>query len=218
MKIKIDIDFKVGKLIRNYILVDLAVIGAWGFLGPIFPVFVIDRIKGANLATVGFAAALYWIIKSLLQLPIANLLDKIKGERDDFYALVVSLILGSFSALAFLAVRSLAALYFVQIIHAIAFAIYTPAWSGVFSRHLDKERYSFDWSLDSTAIGLASGISGLIGGILAQWFGYNIVFIFTGIFSLSALIFLITVPKLILPPPSTEKSVKILNHRPPAES
>lgn len=216
MKIKIDINFKVSKLIRNYIFVDLAINAAWGFLGPIFPIFIIDKISGATLGTVGLAAAIYLIIKSAVQLPIANFLDKIEGEKDDFYALVVSLILSSFTAFAFLAVRSLTALYLVQAIHAIAFAIYTPAWSGVFSRHLDKSRYSFDWSLDSTAIGFAAGISGLIGGLLANWFGYSVVFILVGIFSLISIIFLITIPKLILPEPVVKKSVGIPDHRPPA--
>ncbi len=199
MKIKINIDIKVGRVVKYFVLCDLFLLLGWGFIDPVFSVFIVDRIAGATLITVGAAAAVYWILKSVIQIPIANYLDRHAGEKDDFVALVGGLLLAGLSGFAFSWVSTTWQLYLVQIVHAVAFALYVPSWSGIFSRHLDRERISFDWSLDSTAAGIAAGVSGLLSGIIASVWGYIAVFILCGILSLAAAFMLMIVPDLIIP-------------------
>lgn len=199
MKIKINVDIKVGRVVKYLVLSDLFLLLGWGFIDPIFSVFIVERIAGATLITVGVAAALYWILKSILQMPIANYLDKTLGEKDDFTALVGGLLLAGFSALSFAWIDNTWELYVVQCVHAVAFALYVPAWSSIFSRHLDKDRISFDWSLDSTVAGVAAGISGLLAGIIAAAWGFVAVFVLAGIFSLVAAFVLMAAPDLVLP-------------------
>jgi len=88
MKIKIDIELKVNNVVKYFVLSDLALMSGWGFISPLFSVFIIEKIAGATIATVGVATALYWVVRSVVQLPIADYLDKTEGERDDFYALI----------------------------------------------------------------------------------------------------------------------------------
>jgi DHA1 family quinolone resistance protein-like MFS transporter len=202
MKIKINVDIKVGRVVKYLVLSDLFLLLGWGFIDPIFSVFIIQKVAGATLITVGIAAALYWILKSILQIPIANYLDKTPGEKDDFTVLVAGLLLAGLSAIAFAFIHRTWELYIVQSVHAIAFAFYIPSWSSIFSRHLDKDRVSFDWSLDSTVAGVAAGVSGLLAGIIAAAWGFVAVFIAAGIFSFVAAIALIMVPDLVLPKPT----------------
>ncbi len=207
MKIKINIDLKVGRVVKYFVLADLALLAGWGLIGPLFSIYVIGKVEGATLITVGLAASIYWILKSILQLPIAKYLDNHVGEGDDFRALIIGLFISSFTALAFILINQTWQLYLVEIIHATAFAFYTPAWSAIFSRHLDKDRVSFDWSLDSTAVGLAAGVSGFFGGVIANWLGFQAVFILAAVFSsISALIFMAT-PDLILPKKTSKEII-----------
>lgn len=214
MKIKIDVSLNVNQVIKTLVLSDLVLMAGWGFISPIFSVFIINKVAGATLATVGITTAIYWLIRSLIQLPIANFLDKRGGEKDDFYALIFSLILAGISAFGYIVVRTVPELYFFQIIQAIAFGIYTPAWSGIFSHHLDERRRSFDYSLDSTAVGISSGVAGLFGGVIAQYFGFQTIFILGGVLSLFAAFAIVTFPKFILPP-KTSAPVEIRDHKPP---
>jgi len=199
MKIKINIDIRVGRIVKYLVLSDLFLLLGWGFIEPIFSVFIVQRIAGATLVTVGMAAALYWILKSLIQMPVANYLDRTPGEKDDFTALLGGLLLAGFSAIAFSWVSKPWELYVVQVVHAVAFALYVPSWSSIFSRHLDRDRVSFDWSLDSTVAGIAAGVSGLLAGIVAERWGYSAVFIAGGVSSFLAAFMLIVVPDLVLP-------------------
>lgn len=213
MKIRVNIDVKVGKLVKYFVLSDLFFLGGWGFIDPVFSVFIVQKIAGATLITLGISAAIYWILKSVVQLPIANYLDRTAGEKDDFMALVGGLLLAGFSAISFALIDKTWELYLVQSIHAIAFAFYAAAWPTIFSRHLDKERISFDWSLDSTTAGIAAGVTGFLGGIVASAFGYVAVFIAAGVLSFVAAFIIMAVPDLILPKP-TQKPVGPMEHAP----
>ncbi|MCL5017047.1 MAG: MFS transporter [Patescibacteria group bacterium] len=215
MKIKIDVTLKVTHIVKTLVLSDLFLMAGWGFISPVFPVFIINKIAGATLTTVGITTAIYWLTRSIIQLPIANFLDRTEGEKDDFYALVGALILAGIAAFGYIAISNVPELYFFQIVQAVAFGIYTPAWSGIFSRHLDEKRKSFDYSLDSTAIGISSGVAGLLGGAIAQHFGFNIIFLSAGLFSLLAAFIVFTFPKLVLPPKTSNEPAEIRDHKPP---
>jgi len=196
---KININLKLNRIVRYFILADLALLSGWGLVSPVFSIFIIEKILGATLISVGIAAAIYWLIKSALQIPIAVFLDRTPSEKDDYLFLIAGLILVSFSAFSFMIIDKVWQLYSVQLIHAIGFAFYIPAWSGIFSRHLDKKHYALDWSLDSAAIGVASGVTALFSGLLVTWFGFNAVFVSAGLLSLVAALVIFSLPDFIFP-------------------
>lgn len=220
MKFPIQIHFHMPKLpsinrvIKFFIIADLTFLAGWGLVDPIFSIFIISKIAGATLVTVGTVAAIYWITKSLFQVPIALFLDKTPGEKDDFYALIIGLLTASLALFSFMAANHISHIYIITIIKAVAFSIYVPAWSAIFSRHLDQERFAFDWALSSTAIGLSMGVAGFIGGWLAKT-SFNLVFLLAGFLALVSALILLLVPNLILPPkkPEAEKPT-VLDHGP----
>lgn len=216
MHIKVNVNVKVGRIVKYLVLSDLFLLLGWGFIEPILSVFIVERIAGATLVTVGIATALYWILKSVLQLPIANWLDRDwpPSEKRDFAALVWGLLIAGFSALAFSVISLPWELYAVQAVHAVAFALYIPSWSSIFSRHLDHDRVSFDWSLDSTVAGFASGVSGLVTGIVAAAWGFVAVFVAGGIFSLVAAFVIIAVPDIIILPKPAAVGVQMKDKTP----
>lgn len=204
MRFSLNINFnfknlKVNRLIRFFVIADLFFWSGWGFVNPIFALFIVNRIAGATIVTVGVASAIYWVTKALFQMPVALYLDKHDGERDDFHALVSGLMLAGFAAISFVLVTNVAGLYFVVFLQALAFGLYTPAWSAIFSRHLDKKNNAFDWSLDQTVVGLALGVTAFVGSALVAIFGFDAIFICASVLSFASAILLLFVPDLILP-------------------
>ncbi|MFA5870555.1 MAG: MFS transporter [Candidatus Paceibacterota bacterium] len=202
MKIRISLDIKdltVNRVIRHFILSDLLLLGGWGIISPVFGLFIIDSIRGANIFSVGVSVGIYFITKSIVQLPVAVLLDKKQNERISFYVLISSLMLAGFSAMAYGMVSTVVGLYIVSALQGFSFGLYTPSWSGMFSRHLDNGHCSLDWSLDSATIGIASGIAAIFGGFIATTFGFTSMFIVAAIFSFVGAITLLAVPHLIFP-------------------
>lgn len=206
-------DFKLPRLVRDFVLADFVLLAGWGLMGPIFSIFIVEQIAGATLVTVGVTAAIYWLVKSVIQIPIAEYLDRTDGEKDDFAVLLGGLVLSGVAALLFTLVDTVSKLYAVQFLHSIAFGMYVPSWSAIFSRHLDKNKYALSWSLDSTAIGLASGVTGFIGAAIANRYGFTSVFLAAGALSFLSALVIFFVPDLILPKPK-DGSMVIKDHSP----
>jgi MFS family permease len=204
MRIRVNVNIAVNRMVKYFVLSDLFFIAGWGFIEPVFSVFIVEKIPGATLTTVGIAAAIYWILRSVLQIPFANFLDRRSGEQAAFRMLVVGLFLAAAAAFAFGWVTQIWELYAVQIIHAIALSFYTASWPAIFSRHLDKDRVSFDWSLDNTAVGVASGVSGFLAGVIGATWGFTAIFILAGIFSLAGAVVILVIPDIVLPRTTTK--------------
>jgi MFS family permease len=203
MRLHVNINVQVNRIVKYFVLSDFFFIAGWGFIEPIFSVFIVQKLPGATLTTVGIAVAIYWILRSILQIPFANFLDRRAGERTAIRMLIAGLFLAAFSAFAFGWVTQIWELYAVQVVHAIALSLYTASWPAIFSRHLDKNRISFDWSFDNTAVGIASGVSGFLAGVIGSAWGFTTVFVLAGIFSLVGGFVILTIPEITLPRATT---------------
>ena len=208
---------KVNRVIKYFVMADLMLFGGWGFVAPIFSIFIIDEIEGGTLVVVGMSSAVYWIARSVIQPFIANKLDKEEGDKDDLYILMLGLVLVGITAFAFTLVKGVLALYVVQAVHGVAMGMYSTPWSAIFSRHLDRHRQAFDWSIDKATVGITVAFTSFIGGWSASRFGFDVTFIAAGVLSLVAAGIVFVVPDLVLPTPSSEtKSSELQSrHRPP---
>jgi len=206
---------RFNAVIKRFIWADLVWLSGWGLLAPIFAVFVLEKIPGATVITVGIAAAIYWILKSIIQVPVAIAIDRTTSERDDYLVLVVSLLLAGLTAFSYVLVRTVWQLYLVEILHAISFALYVPSWNGIFTRHLDPKHRALEFAFDSGAVGIATGIAGLLGSIVTQTFGFQVLFIITSILSFIAAIIIFSSPNIVFPRHRSHKNmISITDHTP----
>ncbi len=200
MKIfKLNLEIKINKLVQFFILSDLFFLAGWGLVEPIFAVFVVENIPGASLITVGWGVAIYLGVKSLLQTPLAFFLDKADGETDDFYAIVLGLMLFGAASFSYLAVQDVRGFYLVQVLRGVAMACYAAAWPAVFARHLDRNKQAFEWSLNSTINGVSAALAGLGGSAVASYLGYQILFVIVGFLALLSAAIMLFVPQIALP-------------------
>lgn len=175
-----NVKISINKIVRTLIGADLIFLSALGLINPIFAVFITDQIKGGDVKMIGFAAAIYWIVKSLLQVPIGNFLDKRKGEKDDLYFLIFGYLIVALVPFGYIFSFLPWHIYILEGVYAIGMAMYYPSWCAIFTRHIDKGKEAFEWSLESATLGIGAGITGAVGGILASKFGFDLVFILVG--------------------------------------
>lgn len=192
-------NLKINRVIKYLILSDLIFWSGWGFISPIFAIFVVEKIQGGSMAVVGMATAIYWILKSLLRIPIGIFLDTRKGEEDDFWFLFFGLILSSLVPFGYLMAIYPWHIYLLQIVFAIGMAMSLSGWTAIFTRHIDEGKEATEWGLDATSFGLGVGIAGALGGLLASSFGFNFIFIVVGIFGIISAIILLSILKVISP-------------------
>jgi len=172
---------KINHVIKTMVISDFFINSGFSVFGPVFAVFVTKQISGGSLEVIGFAAAIYQIFKSGLQIPIARFLDRDHGEYDDFYSLILGTSLIVIVPFCYLFASTANHIYIIQAIYGIGAAFAIPPWYAIFSRHIDKMRENVEWSMDSVAIGVGAAAFAAIGGILAQKFGFKFVFLLGGI-------------------------------------
>lgn len=166
----------LNRIIKFLTLSDFAILTGFSFLAPIFAVFILGNIEGGTLETVGFATSIQVFSKALLEYPIARLLDKKRGDMDEFYCMVIGTFLICIVPLLYLVIKTPIELYFVQFMYGIATAMAYPAWMSLFTRHAEKEREGSQWALYATAIGVGTAISAAMGGMIGEKYGFTAVF------------------------------------------
>jgi len=192
-------NFGINRVIKTLIASDFLLQSGWGLIGPIFAVFIIRNIEGGNLAMVGFAAATYWIVKSILQPFIAYFFDLKKGEKDDFKFLIIGMYVANLIPLGYLFASQIWHIFLLESIRGLAMACVVPSWAGIFTRHISKGWEAFSWSIESTGVGFAFGFAAAFGGIMATILGFKTVFVLVSLFGLIASSVLLLIRNQIFP-------------------
>lgn len=180
---------KINKIIKVLILSDMSLLSGLGFIVPIFAIYLTERIDGGNIEVAGYAAAVYLIVRSLVVIPFGKYLDKNHGEKDDLWFVAIGCLLGAVSVFGYIFSYLPWHIYLLQAIYAIGMGMNIPGYTAMFTRHIDRGSEAFDWSVRSCLTGVGAGIAGALGGIIANRFGFNALFIGVGIILLVSALF-----------------------------
>lgn len=164
-------------MIKVLIAADVALMSGLGLMAPVFAIFVADRIVGGSLEVVGYAAAVYWITKSIVIIPFGVYLDRNHGEKDDLLFVLIGSLLSAVAIFCYIYATSPLHVYFLEALYAIGMGMNIPGYTAIFTRHIDEGREAFDWSVRTALIGLATGGAGALGGVIAQKYGFNTLFV-----------------------------------------
>jgi MFS family permease len=177
MKIK----FSINKIVFFLIKADFFFFSAAGLVAPVFAVFLTDKLKDGSIEVAGFAVAIYWIVRSIFEIPVAKFLDKHKGEKDDLLFLVAGYFVVALIHFGYTQATLSWHIYILEFFYAIAMAVAAPGWSAIFTRHIDKGKEGFEWSIEHVAYSAGIGIAGALSGIIIANYGFNTLFIIAGI-------------------------------------
>lgn len=167
----------INPVIRLLIISDTVLMGAAGLLGPIFAIFIEDFIQGGNAAVAGLAAGIYLFTKSVFQIPIAHFIDRIRGEKDDFWLMFIFTIIIAFIPLLYLVINTPLQLYIVQFVLGLFTAFTFPTYMAIFTRHIDKEKEGTEWGIYFTLTDLTSAALAAVGGYIATTQGFPVLII-----------------------------------------
>lgn len=180
----------INPVIRILTYSDIMFYSGWGFVNPILAIYFTDRIQGGDVKLAGLAIGVYFLVKSLVQIPIARYIDLEKGETDDLLIMITGSFILSIVPFIYLFINQPWQVYGVQVLHGIGAALSFPPWPAIFTRHIDKHEEGLEWSLYYSATDIGTAITGALGGVLADAFGYDFVMILVGLCSIVGTILL----------------------------
>lgn len=175
----------INVVVRMLILSDMVWYGALGLLGPVFAIFIVDFIDGGSATVAGIAASIYLITKSVMQVPAATIVDRIKGELDDYWVMCIGSVLAAILPIFYLFVNTPGELYFIQFLYGIFLAATFPSYMAIFTRHVDKHKEATSWGVYYTLNDFTAAVAASVGGVLAETVGFHTLIVIVVLISLT---------------------------------
>jgi DHA1 family multidrug resistance protein-like MFS transporter len=168
-----------NRIVMSLIYLDFNLSTALGLIGPVMAVFITEQIPGGDLQAVGFAVSSYYLAKSVIQLFVARYIDR---RKESLTILIMFMGVSLMACVPFLYyfASKVWHIYALEALTGIGGAFFVPAWYALFTKNVDSSNISFEWSLDSVAIGASEVIAGALSGILAQQLGFKVLFLIAG--------------------------------------
>jgi MFS family permease len=170
----------MNRTIKLLMISDTLMSTGFGLIAPILAIFIKENLVGGTILAAGLASTIFFITKSIIQLPFSRYVDEHDNKR-------LWLIIGAFMITTvpfiYIFAENINTIFIAQIIHGIGAGILSPAWLGLWSINLDKRHESFEWSLYYTTSELGTGITAFLGATMAQILGFTYTFILVGVFS-----------------------------------
>lgn len=182
---------KMNKIILYLTYSDVIILSAWGLITPFTTLYVTEKLEGGSVVAAGIGVTIYIFARAFVQMPIAFKLDQIKGEKDDYNALLIGSLIVSISAFLFALATHAYHTYFINALNGVGLALTYPSFYAIFSRHVDKDKAAIEWGLYDTTVGLASALTAALGGFFIQLFDYRILFVVVGVLSILGMFFIV---------------------------
>jgi len=160
------------KWLKILLAADFFLILGFGMITPIYAIFV-EQI-GGNILDASGAWAIFSFTSGILMYLIGKWEDK-----DKHYAkmLFIGYILRGVAFLGYFFVQNTYHLFGVQLILGLAGAVAIPSYDALYSKFLEKGKFAEEWSLWEGMNMIVGAVAALIGGAIASFFGFKILFL-----------------------------------------
>jgi len=177
----------MNPIVTAFILSEAFFWSAWNFVTPILAVFVVDTLPNGNVRTAAFGFTLYLLVRVITELLVSNYI-KFQSDRKRMFTDMVGMVTLSASYALIAVAPSILTFYIFFIIAGISFAISSPAKYSLFSINLGRSQASKTWGVYHAVTFTGMGIATALGGVIANQFGFKVLFIIAGTLNLFGLL------------------------------
>jgi MFS family permease len=186
----------INRIIKVLAISNTTTVAAVGLFSPLFAVFLNEQLQTQNaLQIIGIGSGLFLLTRSFGQLPVAFFIDKVKGERDDFWILFTGNCIYFVVPLLYLQISEAWHLYLVQIAYGVGAALCYPTWLALYTRHIDKGREGIEWGSYHTIADISGAAAASIGGLIASLFGFTAIMLLASLLALFGNLLLLLIRK-----------------------
>lgn len=172
--------FQMSPVVKAYIIAEAFVWSAWNFTSPIFSVFVVNTIPNGNIQLAATGYSIHVIVRVIFELISGKYLAK-SNDMKKMYVTVIGMFLISLAYFGLSYSSSIIEIYLLYGLIGMGIGTATPAKNALFSKHLDKNKESTEWSITDATQFICIAIAISIGGFVAAHFGFSILFLISAL-------------------------------------
>lgn len=157
---------------------------ALGMIGPIYAIFV-EKI-GGDILDASWAYSTYLITAGVVMYLLSKWEDRAK-HKEKF--IVIGYGLTSIGCLLYFFVYNQATLLVTQAVLGLSIALLNPAFDAIYSHYVKAKEEVSDWGIQEALSYVITAVAAIIGGYIADGFGFKTLFIVMFIVSLFGTIY-----------------------------
>ena len=157
-----------------------------GMMGPLFAIFT-ERIGGSVL-DISWAWATFLGITGVGVIVVGHLSDKIHRGKERL--VVAGYGLTALFTLSYLLVQTPVHLFLVQAGLGVAVSLANPTWYALYNRYAPRHAAGLFWGLADGQGKIFSAVAILAGGLIVEWFSFDVLFLLMGLIQLVATFYL----------------------------
>jgi MFS family permease len=158
----------INKVIGILTLSDIFVWGTTLVANPLIAIYLTSKFGGNTLEYIGIGTAVYYAVRSLVQLPIGAVADRIKHDKDEIIFLVMGCILMAIPYFVYPYITSGEQYFFLMGLSGFGTSMNLNNWRKLFAKNLEKDHEGFSYGVYETAMSISTAIFGLLGGHLSS--------------------------------------------------
>ncbi len=147
----------------------------------VFSVFVVSKIPNASVIHLGVGNSIFMLGVLLSEPLLSKFYDVSKNPQSTFYGFLFGNLLKSAFRLTFVFISSINMFYLVYFLLGIVHSIEYPAFSKLFSQHLDKGYESSNWGFKDFFVSIGKTLTLFASGYIALYMGYNFLFVISAL-------------------------------------
>ena len=147
-----------------------------GLFGPLFAVYA-QKI-GGDLLDITWAWAAYLIATGIFYVLVGKFVNKSNYKKQ---VMIFGYGLNALLTFGYIFVHNTQQLFMIQIGLGIAEALSASIWDSLFAHHLEDKSNTFHWSIANGHPHFVSGIAIAIGGLIANYISFEVLFLTMGI-------------------------------------
>jgi len=178
--------FQINPLIKAFIIAEMLLWSAWNFVTPIFAIFA-NNIPGGGVEIAASAFSLYLVVRVIFELISGRYLSN-STEIKKFALTIFGMIIMSMAYIGLSFTRNVAQIFIFYSIIGMGLGIASPAKNSLFSSHLDKNKEAIEWGISDATIFMGMALSSMVGGFIANRYGFSLLFILAAVVNLLGII------------------------------
>ena len=154
-----------------------------GMMGPLYAIFA-EKV-GGDILDITWAWSAYLVCTGVCYILVGKIFNK-RGYKVQM--MVFGYSLNAVLTFAYLFVSNPLQLFIVQAGLGVAEAIGTPLWDSLYASNLSEEHDTYAWGLSSGQSQIVAGAAFAVGGLLTNYFSFDVLFVTMGIIQIIAAI------------------------------
>jgi sugar phosphate permease len=168
-------EFHMNGIVKAFIISEILLWSSWNAIIPIFAIFAANKIPGGNTEVAAGSFSTYLIVRVIFELISGRYLSDSK-DTQKFMISIVGIILISVGYIGFAMTKNVYSLFLFYSVIGVGLGIASPAKNSLFSSHLDKDREVTEWSLYDGFVYMGMAMAAIIGGFIANGYGFTFLF------------------------------------------